>query len=46
MNKAEMIDEIKKLEEQLKEIRARLIEVEALNQTLREMLVKEIAKHI
>ena len=34
------------MERQLKEARARLIEVEELNLTLREMLVKEIAKHI
>ena len=34
------------MERQLKETRARLIEVEELNLTLREMLVKEIAKHI
>lgn len=34
------------MELQLKEARARLIEVEELNLTLREMLVKEIAKHI
>lgn len=34
------------MERQLKEAQARLIEVEELNLTLREMLVKEIAKHI
>lgn len=34
------------MERQLKEAQARLIEVEELNLMLREMLVKEIAKHI
>lgn len=39
-------DQFESMERQLKEVRARLIEVEELNLTLREMLVKEIAKHI
>jgi hypothetical protein len=34
------------MERQLKETQARLVEVEEINLTLREMLVKEIAKHI
>ena len=34
------------MERQLKEAQARLIEVEELNLMLREMLVKEIVKHI
>ena len=34
------------MERQLKEAQARLIELEELNLMLREMLVKEIAKHI
>ena len=34
------------MERQLKEAQARLVEVEEINLTLREMLVKEIAKHI
>lgn len=38
--------EFQEVERQLKETRARLIEVEELNMTLREALVKEITKHI
>lgn len=38
--------EFQEVERQLKETRARLIEVEDLNMTLREALVKEITKHI
>ena len=40
------IAQFETMERQLKEARARLVEVEELNLTLREMLVKEIAKHI
>lgn len=40
------IAQFESMERQLKETQARLIEVEELNLTLREMLVKEIAKHI
>ena len=39
-------DQFESMERQLKEVRARLIEVEELNLMLREMLVKEITKHI
>ena len=41
-----VIAEYEEAEARLKEVRARLIEVENMNQTLREMLVKEIVKHI
>ena len=40
------ITQFESMERQLKEAQARLIEVEEINLTLREMLVKEIAKHI
>mgnify|MGYP006974402974 FL=1 len=40
------IAQFESMERQLKEAQARLIEVEELNLMLREMLVKEIAKHI
>jgi hypothetical protein len=40
------IAQFESMERQLKEAQARLIEVEEINLTLREMLVKEIAKHI
>lgn len=40
------LSQFKSMERQLKEAQARLIEVEELNLMLREMLVKEITKHI
>jgi hypothetical protein len=40
------INQFESMERQLKETQARLVEVEEINLTLREMLVKEIAKHI
>ncbi len=40
------INQFESMERQLKEAQARLVEVEEINLTLREMLVKEIAKHI